>query len=79
VAISKLEFVPDKVDEVDFLGDRLGWPGPPTGAGDQLEAGVDAAHVIRQVGAGDRACLEVLEVQPRRCCKSLGDNELLDE
>jgi hypothetical protein len=79
VAISKLQLVPDDVDEVSRLGDRLGWPAPAAGAGDQLQARVDAARIILEVVAGDRACLEVLEAQPRRCCKSLRDNELLDE
>lgn len=71
--------MPDEVDEVDGLRDRLGWPGPAAGAGDQLQARIDAAYVILEVGAGDRACLEVPVAQPRRRRKPVWDNELLDE
>ena len=46
--------MPYEVDVVLFLGDRAGRPVPAARLRDQLEAGVDAAHIVGEVGAGDR-------------------------
>jgi hypothetical protein len=60
VALAELAFVPDEVDVVEVLGDRLGRPGPTARSTDQLETGVDASDVVMQVIPGERVGADVV-------------------
>jgi hypothetical protein len=60
-----LELVPDEVDAVIVLADRLGRPRAAAGLFDEGEAGVDAGNVVGEVAAADRCHGEIVVDKPR--------------
>jgi hypothetical protein len=61
--VPELAFVPDQVDEVVVGSDRAGGPASAAGAPDYVEAGVDSADVLVEIGAADRVRANVVVTQ----------------
>jgi hypothetical protein len=78
-AVAELALVPDLIDVVEVLADRLrrpaGTPGPP----DELDAGVDALNVIVIMGTGDRGGADVVIFKLGGCLPAAGQVEALNK
>jgi len=70
--------VPDLIDVVEVDADRLGRPAAAAGPPDELDAGVDALHVVVVVGAADRPGADVVVLQLGGRHPSRGQVEPLD-
>src|SRR6476620_4584020 len=71
--------MPDEVDKVEVLSDRLGRPAATTGLLDEREAGVDACHIVVQVISRDCRSYDVLVAQARRHGEAGRKDKLLDQ
>ena len=79
VPVAELGLVPDEVDVVVLLADGPGRPGAPAGPPDEVQAGVDAVHVVVQVGAADRPGADVLVGELGGRAVARGEHEPLDQ
>jgi hypothetical protein len=55
VALAELAFVPDQIDQVEAVADRLCRPATAPGSLDEPNAGIGAPHIVLQVVATARA------------------------
>ena len=77
IPLAELALVPDQVDEVEVGGDRLLRPPAAAGAPDQVEAGVDPAHVVVEVRTAEHRRHDVLVGEPKRRIEPVREDQLL--